>query len=133
MALKSVLRTESARDNQVQGTQYLYKRIKFNTPNVQTTAGKIVYVGVLPQNSCKMHTIVRINTTFNKDLIIGTSSNTAAFGSTEDIVAGTAETYVIDKGFGVTTTAADVPVYVQLTTGGTVGEADVWLTYIKAN
>lgn len=128
----TVLRTESARDNSVQGSQYLYKGVTHATPNIQTTAGKIVYVGVLPAYCMKQETIVRINTSFDGSLIIGTSSNTSAFGSTEDIVAGTADTYVFDRGYGVRSTS-DVPVYVQLTTGTTIGGADIWIEYLKGD
>lgn len=132
MPTRSVIRTESARDTQTQKQHYLYKRVTFATPNVQSTPGKIVYVGVLPAESLKQETIVRINTTFDGTMIIGTSLNTAAFGSSADILSGgPADTYVVNTGYGARSTL-DVPVYVQLTTGTTVGEADIWLTYLLA-
>lgn len=132
LATRSVLRTESAKDTQTFKQHHLYKNVTFATPNIQTTAGKIVYVGVLPANSLKQETIVRINTTFDGSLIIGTSSNTSAFASTEDISqAGAADTHVINRGYGARSTV-DVPVYVQLTTGTTVGDADIWVTYLTA-
>jgi hypothetical protein len=129
----SVLRTVSARDNWVQDEQCLYKRVTFDTPLIQNATGKVVYVGVLPQNSLKRDTIVRVNTSFNGTLVIGTSSNIRAFATSDDISsASPPDTYVADTGYGTLTTAADVPVYVTLTTATTVGEADIWITYLKA-
>lgn len=131
MPTRSILRTESARDNQVQGPQYLYKTVRHDSPNIQTTAGKIVYVGVLPAYSLKQQTIVRLNTTFDGQLIIGTSSNTSAYLTTEDLPQTyPADTYVSDRGYGTRSTV-DVPVYAQLTTGTTVGGCDIWISYLK--
>ena len=129
--MATVLRTESARSYHTQQSHYLYKNVTYATPNVQTTVGKIVYVGVLPANALKQETIVRINTTFDGSLIVGTTSDTAAYGTTSDIVAGTADIYVADTGYGTRTTT-DLPVFVQLTTGSTVGDADIWVTYLPA-
>lgn len=129
----TVLRTQSARDDSYENVQYLYKGVTHATPNIQTTAGKIVYVGVLPAYSCKQQTIVRLNTTFDGQLIIGTSSNTSAFFTTEDLPQTyPADTYVSDRGYGARSTV-DVPVYAQLTTGTTVGGADIWISYIKGD
>lgn len=131
MPTRSVLRTESARDTQTQKQHFLHKNVTYATPNIQSTPGKIVYVGVLPANCLKQETIVRINTTFDGSLIIGTSANTSVYGTSSDIGASTADTYVVDAGYGTRSTV-DLPVYVQLTTGSTVGDADIWLTYLPA-
>lgn len=128
----SVLRKESARDDGTQHQAHLYKNVTWATPNIQTTAGSLVYIGVLPANALKQEVIVRINTTFDADMIIGTSSDTSYYATTSDITAGTANTYVSNRNYGVRSTL-DVPVFVQLTTGSTVGAADVWVTYLTAN
>lgn len=131
MGTRSVRRTVSARDDGYNSPLCLYTNVTYATPNLQTTAGKIVYVGVLPANCCPLETVVRINTTFNGLLIVGTTSNTSALASTADVAAGTANTYVVDRYYGTRTTV-DVPVYVQLTTASTVGEADIWVNYLPA-
>lgn len=129
----TVKRTESARDDNSQGAQYLYRGVTHASPNIQTTAGKIVYVGVLPAYALKQQTIVRLNTTFDGQMIIGTSNNTSAFLTSEDMPqTAAADTYVVDRGYGTRSTV-DVPVYVQLTTGTTVGGADIWISYLKGD
>lgn len=131
----SVRRTQSARDNFVQGQQYLYAGVTHATPNIQTTAGKIVYVGVLPAYSLKQETIVRVNTSFDGTMVIGTSSSngTAAFGNSADLPVGDpGDTYVVDRGYGFRSTI-DTPVYVQLTTGTTIGGADIYISYLKGD
>lgn len=132
MATRSVLRTESARDYHTQQRHYLYKNVTYATPNIQTTAGKIVYVGVLPANALKLDTVVRVNTTFDGLLIVGSSGNTDAFATTADVVAGTAGVYFTARNDLADRTTVDVPVFVQLTTGSTVGDADIWLEYLPA-
>lgn len=124
-------RGKSARSYHVQGQHHLYQNVTYATPNIQTTAGAIVYVGVLPKNCLKQETIVRINTTFDGLLMVGTSSDASYYASTADVVAGTADTYVVDRNYGVRSTV-DLPVYVQLSTGSTVGDADIWITYLEA-
>jgi hypothetical protein len=131
MPTRSVLRTVSARDYHTQQAHYLYKNVTFATPNIQTTAGKIVHVGNLPANCLRQETIVRINTSFDGSLIIGTSADTDQYVTAADMDATVADTYVVDRGYGVRSTL-DVPVYVQLTTGSTVGDADIWLSYLPA-
>lgn len=128
----SVLRTESARDYHTQQRHYLYKNVTYATPNIQTTAGALVYVGVLPANALKMDTIVRVNTTFDGLLIVGSSGDTNAFATTADVTAGAAGVYITDRNDLADRTTVDVPVFVQLTTGSTVGDADVWLEYLPA-
>lgn len=132
----SVRRTQSARDDSYQNPQYLYAGVTHASPNIQTTAGKIVYVGVLPAYSLKQDTIVRVNTSFDGTMIIGTSSSngTAAFGNSADLPVGdpAPETYVVDRGYGYRSTI-DTPIYVQLTTGTTIGGADIWISYLKGD
>lgn len=128
----SVLRKESAYKYHTQTRQHIHKHVTWETPNIQTTAGAIVYVGGIPANALKMDTIVRINTTFDGLLIVGTSSDTDAFATTADVAAGTAGTYITDTNAAGERTTVDLPVYVQLTTGSTVGDADVWVEFIPA-
>lgn len=128
----SVKRTETARDDGYQHPQYLYKNVTYATPNIQTTVGKIVYIGVLPANCLVGVTEVRINTGFDGLLIVGTSSDTDAFATTADVTAGTTGTYSVDRSYGIAKSTVDVPVFVQLTTGSTVGDADIWVNYKPA-
>jgi hypothetical protein len=132
-----IKRTQSARDNNVQGQQYLYRGITHLTPEIKSTVGNLVYVGVLPAYSIKQETIVRLNTTFTAacELEIGTSDSKARFATTADVDCRTADTYVVDRGYGFRSTV-DVPVYVRLTTGSTaiaLGGADIWISYLKGD
>jgi hypothetical protein len=133
----SVLRTRSARDYHTQQQHYLYEKVTWNTASLQnfTTAGVAVpsvFLGVLPANSLKQEVVVRINTTFDGLLTVGTSSDIDAYFTTSDVVqTAAANTYVTNHAYGVRTTV-DVPVYVSLSSGSTVGEAEVWLTYLPA-
>jgi len=124
-------RTQTAYDYHTQQVHYLHRDVAYNTPQIQTTAGSKVYVGALPANCLPMETIVRIKTSFDGLLIVGTSSDTDSFATTADVTAGTTGTYVVDRAYGTVTTV-DLPVYVQLTTGSTVGEADVFVTFMPA-
>lgn len=132
MATRSVLRTESAYDYHTQTRQHLPKHVTYATPNIQTTSGALVYVGVLPANALHMQTVVRINTTFDGLLTVGTSSDADAFVTTSDVAAGTAGTYIIDRNDLGERTTTDVKLYVQLTTGSTVGDADIWVEFLPA-
>ena len=125
------VRTESARELPEQVVHYLFKSIGYDTPNIQTTAGKIVYFGVLPANAMPMDVWARIKTSFDGTFIIGTSNNTSAFATSVDITAGTSGLYITDRPRGQAS-SLDVPLYVQLTTGSTIGAADVWLSYMPA-
>jgi hypothetical protein len=132
----SVRRTKSARDYHTQQGHYLYKKVAYDTPGIQnvTTAGvavATVYVGVLPANCLKQDTVIRVNTTFDGLLTVGTSSDTDLYVTTADVDAATADSYVVNRLYGVRSTV-DRPVYVTLSTGSTVGEAEIWLTYLPA-
>lgn len=128
----TVRRTVPARDTGYQLTHTLYKKVSFNTPGIQDAGSTAnVIVGTYPADCCPLEGVIRINTTFDGNIIIGTSSNTSVFANTDDIVAGTADTYVTDKPYGTRSTV-DRVVYVQLTSGTTVGEAEIWLPYLTA-
>jgi hypothetical protein len=133
----SVLRTRSAREYHTQQGHYLYEKVTWDTAQLQnfTTAGVAVpsvFLGVLPANSLKQEVVVRINTTFDGLLTVGTSSDIDKYFTTSDVVqTAAANTYVTNHAYGVKTTV-DVPVYVSLSSGSTVGEAEVWLTYLPA-
>ena len=131
----TVSRTKSARTAYEQDAAVTYTRVKFSTPQIDVAAK--VFVGVLPQDCLPLDVVVRINSTWNKDLIIGTSGSASGAASSLDIQAGTTGVYVTDRlalNFASGTTAGDVPLYVQTaTTGPTVGEADIWIRYIPAS
>ena len=127
----SVRRTQGqARDDSMQNPQYLYVGITHASPYLQSTPG--VLVGVLPPYALKQDTIVRINTTFDGEMTIGTSGSQSLYGSTADIVAGSADVYVVDTGYGTRSTG-EQPVYVRLTSGTTIGGADIWIEYLKGD
>lgn len=127
----SVLRKKSATDYHTRNQQEIYKRVTWKTVGIQTTAGDIVYVGAIPAFSMPEEVICRIRTTFDGTLTIGTSADADAYASSSDIAAGTPGTYVTDKPYGGYTTT-DLPIYAHLTTGSTVGSADVWVTFRRA-
>lgn len=133
MAVK-VLRTRSARHKQNDQSQhYLYRKVAYDTPGIQAATSGRVYVGVLPANCLKQETIVRVNTTFDGFLTIGTSADPDRYATTADLPqTGAADTYIINRDYGTVSTV-DLPVYAVLTTGTTVGEADIWLTYLPAH
>lgn len=121
-----------ARDDFQQNVQYLGPcGITHLSVGLQTTPG--VLVGVLPPYALKMQTIVRINTSFDGEMTIGTSGSQTLYGNTSDIRPGdTPDTWVVDTGFG-TRSSGEQPVYVKLTSGTTIGGADVWITYLKGD
>jgi hypothetical protein len=127
----TVFRTKSARDYHVQSPYTLYARVDFNT--VALTSGK-TYVGVLPGYAYPFETVVRINTTFDQPLVVGTSGTTNAYVQTGDIEYGTTGTYHVDRCASVaySSAGADIPVYVLATTVPTVGQADIWVHYLVA-
>lgn len=126
-----VRRSRSAREYHTQQTHYLYRKVAYDTPQIQAATSGIVYLGVLPANCLKMETIVRINTTFDGLLVVGSSADNDRYVTTADVPADVADTYVVSRDYGTRSTV-DLPVYVALTTGSTVGEAEIWLTYLPA-
>jgi hypothetical protein len=131
----SVTRTRSSRLYHSQQVHYLYRRFTFSDIDQSATQPAKFYLGVLPANAMPLETIVRINSSFTgANLIVGTSAagSSAAVVSTADVTAGTTGSYVVDRYYGTYSTA-DVPLFIQnKTSGETVGQADVWLSYLPA-
>lgn len=128
----SVKRTQSARVLEMQQVTYLYTEIK--GPNRLLDAAEQVYVGVLPANCCPMDIVVRVNTTMDKAIIMGTSvaGSSNAFMQSLDTTMGTTGTYVVNRSYGYYSTV-DVPVYIQTaTTGATTGDVQVWWPFLPA-
>jgi hypothetical protein len=105
--------------------------VTWDTPAIQTTAGAKVYVGGIPAFAMPEEVICRIRTTSDGDLIIGTSTDANAYATSSDIDMQTTGSYVTNRPYGGYTTV-DLPIYAQLTTGTTVGSADVWVTFRQA-
>jgi hypothetical protein len=127
----TVRRTQSAKDIHLQ-PGHLYKRVDFGT--VALTSGKM-YVGVMPPNAYPYETVVRINTTFDQPLVVGTAASTNAYVARDDIEYGTTGTYHVDRCASVAWTsgdATDTSIYVLATTVPTVGQADIWVRYLAA-
>ena len=132
----SVVRTRSARIHHgVQGTHHLYARFNFNDISQDATQPAKFYLGVLPAHSMPKECHVRINSSFTgANLICGTSAagSSAVVISTADVTAQTTGTYVVDRYYGTYSTV-DVPLYIQTKASGeTIGQADVWLSYLPA-
>jgi hypothetical protein len=131
MAL-SVQRKKSAGVYHTQQVHYLYCRFNFNDADTLVVASGKFCIGTLPADCLPLETYVRINTTFDKDFIMGTSvaGSSAAVCSTYDVLFSSTGTYVVDRFMGTRTTI-DVPIYAQLnTSGGTIGQADIWQAYL---
>jgi hypothetical protein len=127
-----MIRKRSARVYHTQQVGFLHRTFNWNDIDQTATQPGVAYVGVLPANCLPMETYVRINTTFDKDVIVGTSAagSSGAVVSTNDVVSGTAGVYVADRYMGTYTTT-DVPLYVQTaTSGATVGQCDIWQAYL---
>jgi hypothetical protein len=128
----SPLRKQFARITADQNTHYLHKNFNWNDHPAATASPGLIYLGVLPANCLPLETYIRINSTFDKEIVIGTSSagSSAAVCSTNDLVVDTTGLTVIDRYMGTFSTA-DVSLYVQTaTTGATKGNADIWQAYL---
>lgn len=128
----TVLRTQSARVLEPQQVTYLYARIK--GPNPRLDAAGQVYVGVLPAECAPQDITVRVVSTMDKSIIMGTSvaGSSALFLQNTDVTAGTTGTYVVNRGLGYYS-SVDVPVYVQTaTTGATTGDIQIWWPFLPA-
>ena len=126
-----VTRTKSATQYHNLGQHHVYKRVTFQDVNAQGTTGKN-YIGGIPAYAMPEEVIVRIRTTFDVDLVVGTSSDADAYATSNDIIAGTTGTYVTDRPYGSYSTV-DVALFASMaTTGSTVGSADVWVTFRQA-
>ena len=128
----TVLRKKSATSYHTQQVQYTYARFNWNDADPLVVANGKFCIGTLPADCLPLETYVRINTTFDKDLILGTSTagSSAAVATTYDVAFGTTGTYVVDTFMGVRTTV-DLPLYAQLnTSGATIGQADIWQAFL---
>src|ERR1051326_9045115 len=91
----TVKRTQSGRETHPQHVPFLYKRVDFNTPAL-TSSGK-VYVGVMPAQAYPYEVVVRVNTSFDQPLVVGTLATTNAYVQRLDVTYGTTGTYHIDR------------------------------------
>lgn len=126
----SVARTQSARDAGPQHEPYLYRRVNFNDTAL-TSSGKS-YVGVLPADAYPYEIVVRVNTTFDQPLVVGTAASTNAYLQRLDVVWGSSGTYHVDRAASVAYSSSDVSLYVMASTVPTVGQADIWVKYLPA-
>jgi len=114
---------------------YLYRRFNFNDHDQSVSGAGKIPLGTLPDKCLPLETYVRVNTAFTgANLIVGTSvaASSAAVVSTVDVAAGTTGTYVVDRFVG-TAVSSDTALYIQTkATGETVGQADVWQTFLPA-
>lgn len=128
----SIKRTQSARVLDNQQITYLYARIK--APNRLLDAAEQVYVGVLPAECSPQDITVRVVSTFDKAIIMGTSvaGSSNLFVQAGDVTATTTGTYVSNRGVGYYS-SVDLPVYVQTnTTGATTGDIQIWWPFLPA-
>jgi len=109
----------------------MYRRVTWKSVGAQDSTGGKFYVGGIPAFAMPEEVIVRIRTTFDGDITIGTSADVDAYATSTDIDSQTTGTYVVDRPYGGYTTI-DLPIYATLTTGSTVGSADVWVTFRQA-
>ena len=129
--MATVKRTESAHDYHTQTEQHIRAHVTWASPSIQeTTPGYCI--GALPANALKKDTYVRVNTSFDGLITVGTSTAQAAFGTTEDFTMGTAGTYITDRNDLAERSSVDRKVYVFLSSGSTVGDADVWVSFLPA-
>jgi hypothetical protein len=114
---------------------YLYRRFTFNDHDQSVSGAAKVCLGVLPDKCFPLETFVRVTTGFTgANLIVGTSvgGSSAAVVSTDDVAAATSGAYVVDRFYG-TAVSSDTALYIQTkATGETVGQADVWQTFLPA-
>ena len=91
-----------------------------------------MFLGELPKGSLKLDTIVRINEPFDKGgLKVGTVEKLDLF-SGGSVNTGSAKTHGVTDGLGAGDPDAGTRVYVTLSADSTVGDADVWVTFLQA-
>lgn len=131
----NTVRTRPARIYHTQQVHFLFRRFNFNDIDQSATRPGVFTIGTLPAGALPMETYVRVNTAFTgANVIIGTSAagSSAVVCSTADVTAGTTGLYVLDRYMG-TYSSVDVPLFIQTKASGeTVGQADVWQTYLIA-
>jgi hypothetical protein len=113
----------------------LFRRFNFSDHDQSVSGAGKVPLGTLPAFAVPLETYVRVNTAFTgANLIVGTSAagSSAAAVSTDDVAAATTGTYVVDRYMG-TYSSLETALYIQTkATGETVGQADVWQSYLIA-
>lgn len=118
-----------------QNIHYIYRRFNFNDYDPSASQHGKAYVGVLPDKCLPLETYVRVNSSCSAaDIIVGTTAaaSSAAVVTTGDVAAGTTGLYVVDRFYG-TSVSSDTAIYVQFkTTGATMGQVDVWQTFLPA-
>jgi hypothetical protein len=123
----------SARDLDSQQVTYLFTSIK--GPNPLLDAAQQVYVGVLPAGCFPLDLNIRVLSTMDKSIVMGTSAagSSTLFLQAADVTAGTTGSYVVNRGVGYYS-SVDTPVYVQTaTTGASTGEIQIWWPFLPAN
>jgi hypothetical protein len=129
----TVVRTKSARENYLGHESQLYSDVNFNTPNVATG----FLIGKIPAHSVVKNVTISVETTFNAAttnvFTVGTSTTATEWADATLVSSGaTADTYVTDLGYALTT--SDLSVYAKYTQSGTAatqGKAHVWVEYAQ--
>jgi hypothetical protein len=129
----TVVRTKSARENYLGHESQLYDAVSFNTPGVATG----YLIGKVPAFSVVKNLTVSVESTFNAAttnvFTVGTSTTATEWADATLVSSGaTADTYVTDLGYALTT--SDLSVYAKYTQSGTAatqGKAHVWVEYAQ--
>jgi hypothetical protein len=129
----TVVRTKSARENYLGHESQLYSEVNFNTPNVATG----FLIGKVPAFSVVKNVTISVESTFNAAttnvFTVGTSTTATEWADATLVSSGaTADTYVTDLGYALTT--SDLSVYAKYTQSGTAataGKAHVWVEYAQ--
>lgn len=127
--------TGSARIYHTQQVHYLHRTFRFNDNDPATLSPGYNLVGVLPAHALPLETYVRVNTTFDKDIVAGTSvaASSATMLTTIDVASGSSGLTVVDRLMG-TYSSVDVAYYVQCkTSGATCGNLDIWQAYLPVS
>lgn len=114
---------------------YLHRTFRHNDSDPGVVAAGVNLIGVLPAHALPLETYVRVNTTFDKDIVAGTSvaASSATMLTTIDVGQGTTGLYVLDRLMG-TYSSTDTAYYIQCkTSGATVGNLDIWQAYLPVS
>lgn len=125
----------AARITHLQNVHYLHRTFRFNDSDPAVVAAGVNLIGVLPAQALPLETYVRVNTTFDKDIVAGTSvaASSATMLTTIDVAQGTTGLTVVDRLMG-TYSSVDTAYYIQCkTSGATCGNLDIWLAYLPAS
>ena len=132
------VKLKSGKSAQVYYTQqvhYLHRTFRHNDNDPGVLSPGTNLIGVLPAQALPLETYVRVNTTFDKDLVAGTSvaASSATMLTTSDVTQGTTGLYVIDRLMG-SYSSVDKAFYIQCkTSGATVGNLDIWQAYLPVS